>query len=393
MKILVANVGSSSLKCQLLDMPSEKAVARAHIERVGSDKAPVRWTDRAGQTHEIETPLPDAVTAIRFVLSKLTDPESGTLGGLSEIDAVGFKPVLSKGYTGCHFMDDKVLAGLAEYRDFISPMHNDLYINAVRDFKQVLPDTPMIGLFDVFFTQGWQECAMIYPIPYEWTEKYDIRRRMGHSSTHCYVNRRIAQILGKTPEDLNVVQFHLGGSSSVAGVRRGKCIDGSSGFSAGCEVDGFVVTYLSVHGEGSAQEIAERIANTKPLAAISGIGFDMRDLEQAAQQGHLRAQLAIDAYVYNLRRMFAHLCFLLGKVDVITFAGGTGESSPYIRRRMVENLGEYGIVLDDARSEACIKKEGLISSDASKIPIWVVPTNEEIVIARECVKLLEQRKK
>jgi acetate kinase len=212
---------------------------------------------------------------------------------------------------------------------------------------------------------------------------------MGHSATNCFVNRRIAQILGKTPEDLNVVQFHLGGSSSVLAVRQGKSIDGTSGFSAGFEIDGFAVTYLSVHGEGTAEEIAERIANTKPLAAISGMGFDMRDLEAAAKNGHQRAQLAIDTYVYGLRRTFAHLCFLLGKVDVITFAGGTGESSPYIRRRLLENLGEYGIVLDETRNDACIKKEGRISSDTSKIPIWVVPTNEEIVVARECVKLLE----
>jgi acetate kinase len=390
MKILVANVGSSSLKCQLLDMPAEKVLARAHVERVGSDKAPVRWTDRSGQAFEAETPLPNAVAAIRFVLAKLTDPASGVLDSLDHLDAVGFKPVLAKGYTGCHFMDDAVLAAMAEFRDFLLPMHSDMYINAVRDFRQVLPNTPLIGLFDVFFTQEWPEHALIYPIPYEWTEKHNIRKRMGHSATHCYVNRRIAQILGKTPEELNTVQFHLGGSSSVAGVQRGKSIDGTSGFSAGCDVDGFAVTYLSVHGEGTPVEIASRIANTKPLAAISGIGFDIRDLEEAAEKGHERAQLALDHYVYNLRKTFGHLCFLLGKVDVITFAGGTGESSPYIRRRLLENLGEYGIVLDDARSRACVKKEGRISADASKIPIWVVPTNEELVVARECVKLLRQ---
>jgi acetate kinase len=391
MKILVANVGSSSLKCQLFDMPAETSLARAYVERVGSDKAPVRWTDRAGRMHETETSLPTAVAAIRFVLSKLTDAESGTLEDLTQLNAVGFKPVLAKGYTGCHFMDDKVLAAIAEFRDFILPTHSDLYINAVRDFRQVLPETPLIGLFDVFFTQGWAEHASIYPIPYEWTEKHSIRKRMGHSATHCYVNRRIAQILGKKPEDLNTVQFHLGGSSSIAAVQRGKSVDGTSGFSAGCEVDGFLVTYLSMHGEGTPLEIAGRIANTKPLAAISGIGFDLRDLEDAAKKGHARAQLAIDWYVYNFRKQLGQMCFLLGKVDAITFAGGTGESSPTIRRLMLENLAEYGIVLDDARSRACVKEEGLISSDASKIPVWVVPTNEELIVARECVKLLQQK--
>jgi acetate kinase len=390
MKILIANVGSSSFKCQLLEMPAETVAARAHVERVGSDKAPVRWTDRAGKEHETVTPLPDAVAAIRFVLARLTDPINGALGNLSELDAVAFKPGHAKGFTGCQFMDDSVLAGMADYRHYICPLHNELYIDAVRSFRQALPDTPLVGQFEDFFSQGWPECARIFPIPYEWTEKHNIRRRMGHGSTHFYVNRRISRILDKSPEDLNTVQFHLGGSSSVAAVRRGKTVDGTSGFSAGWDLDGFLVTYLSVHGEGTPDQIIDRIASTRPLDAISGIGFDLRDLEEAADKGHQRAQLAIDWYVYNFRRQLGHLCFLLGKVDAITFAGGTGESSPTIRRRILENLGEFGIVLDDARSKGCIKKEGLISSDASKIPIWVVPTNEEIVLARHCFKFLEQ---
>jgi acetate kinase len=248
----------------------------------------------------------------------------------------------------------------------------------------------LVGQFEDFFSQQWPEHAKIFPIPYEWTEKHNIRRRMGHGSSHFFVNRRIAQILGKKPEDLNTVQFHLGGSSSVAAVQRGQTVDGPSGFSAGWDLDGFLITYLSVHGEGTPDEIIDRITSTRPLDAISGIGFDMRDLQEAAEKGHQRAQLAVDWYVYNFRRQFGHLCFLLGKVDAVTFAGGTGESSPYIRRRILENLGEFGIVLDEDRSKACIKKEGRISSDASKIPIWIVPTNEELVLARHCTKFLEQ---
>jgi acetate kinase len=390
MKILITNVGSSSLKCQLLDMPAETVLARAHVERVGSDKAPVCWTDRTGKEHAVETSLPDNVTAIRFVLGKLTDQADGVLKSLRELDAVGFKASLAKGYTGTQFLNENVFAGLLEYRKYICPMHNELCIDAVRSFQQVLPDTPMIGHFEDFFSQGWPEPARIYPVPYEWTEKYDIHRKMGHGASHYFVNRRIAEILGKKPEDFNAIQFHLGGSSSVAAVERGKTIDGTSGFSVGWEIDGFLVTYLAAHGAGD--EIIDQIIRNRPLAAISGMGFDLRDLEAAAANGHRRAQLAIDTYVYNLRRQLGHLCFLLGKVDVITFAGGSGESSPYLRRRLLQNLGEFGILLDDDRSKACIKKEGCISSDASKIPIWIVPTNEEIVVARECAKLLEQHK-
>jgi acetate kinase len=269
-------------------------------------------------------------------------------------------------------------------------LHNELYINSVRSFQQVLPNTPMIGHFEDFFSQQWPEHAKIFGVPYEWTEKHNLRKRMGHGSSHYYVNRRISEILGKKLEELNSVQFHLGGSSSVAAVQRGQTVDGTSGFSGGWDIDGFMVTYLAAHGEGTADEIIDRLSRVRPLDAISGIGFDMRDLQEAAEKGHRRAQLAIDWYVYNFRRQFGHLCFLLGNVDVITFTGGTGEASTYIRRRILENLGNFGIVLDEERSKACIKKEGLISSDASKIPIWVVPTNEEIVVARHCVKLLEQ---
>jgi acetate kinase len=393
MKILIANVGSSSLKCQLYEMPAEKSLARAHVERVGSDKAPVRWTDRNGKEHEIETPLLDIVSAIRFVLAKLTDPADGVLKNLGEIDAVGFKASHAKGFTGTQILDERVLAGLYEYRNYICPLHNELYINSVRNFQQVLPNTPMIGHFEDFFSQQWPEHAKIFGVPYEWTEKHNLRKRMGHGSSHYYVNRRISEILGKKPEELSSIQFHLGGSSSVAAVQRGQTIDGTSGFSGGWDIDGFMVTYLSAHGEGTADEIIDRLSRVRPLDAISGIGFDMRDLQEAAEQGHRRAQLAIDWYVYNFRRQFGHLCFLLGNVDVITFTAGTGESSHYIRRRILENLGMYGIVLDEQRSKACIKKEGLISSDDSKVPIWVVPTNEEIVVARHCVKLLEQTAK
>ncbi len=401
MKILIANVGSSSLKCQLLEMPAETVAAKAHVERVGTDKAAVQWTDRLGQTHKVETPLKDSAAAIRFVMDQLTDAANGVLKNISELDAVGFKPVSADGYTGCQYLDDKMLAAMAEHCDYICPLHNEACINAVKSFRQVLPGTPMVGLFETFFYQEWPEYARIYAIPWDWTEKYNVRRMMGHGASHYYVNRRIAQILGKQPEDFNAVQLHLGGSSSVAAVRGGKTIDGTAGstFQAGVpqsvrssDMDGYLIAYLWSKGEGTPKQIVDRMMSEAGLAGISGIGFDMRDLQNAAEKGHQRAQLAIDTYVYHLRKYLGSMMLVLGKVDVVTVAAGTGEASPHIRKRLFENLGEFGIVLDDARNDACIKKESRISNDASKIPVWVVPTNEEIVVARECAKLLAQRK-
>lgn len=402
MKLLIANVGSSSLKCQLLDMPSETVVAKAAVERVGSQNAAVQWTDRAGQTHKTETPLANAVAAIRYVLARLTDAADGALASIAELDAVGFKTICAKGYTGCQYLDDKVMAAMAEFAEYICPLHNEAYINAIRSFQQVLPSTPMIGLFETAFYQDWPEYASVYAIPWDWTEKYNVRRSMGHGASHYYVNRRTAQILGKTPEDFSAVQLHLGGSSSLTAIRGGKTIDGTAGFTMqtgvpqsvrSSDMDGYLIAYLSAKGEGTPKQIVDRMMSEGGLAGMSGIGFDMRDLQDAAEKGHQRAQLAIDTYVYHVRKYLGSMMLILGKVDVVTVAGGTGECSPYIRKRIFENLGEFGIVLDDARNEGCIKQEARISGDASKIPVWVVPTNEEIVVARACAKLLAQNKK
>lgn len=394
MKILVANAGSSSLKCQLLEMPAETVTAKAHVERVGSDNASVRWTDRTGETHEAETPLQDIVAAVRFIMAKLTDPANGVLNDMADLDAVAFKPVCAEGYSGCQYLDDKVLDATAEALKYISPLHAEVCGNAVRSFRIVLPNTPMIGVFDDFFSQQWPDYARLYTIPWDWTEKYNLHRWMGHGTSHYYVNRRIAQLLGKQPEDINVVQLHLGGSSSLTAARRGTTIDGDGvPSSIRCiDMDPYLITFLGAKGEGTPEQIVSRMMYEGGLAAMSGIGFDMRDLQEAAEKGHQRAKLAIDTYVYNIRKTLGSLMFALENVDVITVAGGTGEASPYIRHRVFENLGAFGITLDDVRNNSCVKKEARISSDASRIPIWVVPTNEEIVIARESAKLLAKRK-
>jgi len=292
-----------------------------------------------------------------------------------------------------------VMEGMKELSEIICPMHNEACINAVNSFREVLPNTPMVGLFETFFFQEWPEYARVYPIPWDWTVKYEVKRSMGHGASHYYVNRRIAEIMGKKPEYFNAVQLHLGGSSSLVAIQKGKTIDGSGSSSMqggvpqsirSSDMDGFLIAYLWSKGEGTPKEIVDRMMKDAGLAGISGIGFDMRDLQEAAEKGHERAKLAIDTYVYQIRKHLGALMLILGHVDVITVTAGTGEGSSYIRQRVFENLAEFGIVLDDARNEAAVKKEAKISSDASKIPVWVVPTNEEIVVARECAKLFQK---
>lgn len=400
MKILVANVGSSSLKCQVFDMPSEKVIAKAYVERVGTNKASIIWGDRNGKNNSETMPLKDITAAIRAVLQRLTDEGTGSLDDVHSIDAVGFKPVCAKGITGCQNMDENVLTAMAELSDYICPMHNDLCISAVRSFKKVLPNTAMIGLFETFFFQDWPEYARIYAIPWDWTEKYNVRRYMGHGASHYYVNNRIGQIIGKQPQQFNAVQLHLGGSSSVVAIKAGTTIDGTAGFTMQCgvpmsvrssDMDGFLIPYLWSQGEGTPKQIVDRMMSEGGLSGISGIGFDMRDLCEAADKGHTRARLAIDTYVYQVRKYLGSMMLVLGHTDVITVAAGTGESSPYIREQIFSGMEEFGVRIDSKRNNQCIKTEAQISSQDSKIAVWVVPTNEEIVVARECAKLLEKK--
>ncbi|MHB9038015.1 MAG: acetate/propionate family kinase [Armatimonadota bacterium] len=397
MKMLVANVGSSSFKCQLLDMPSEKQLARAKVERLGTDNATVEWTERSGSIRKKETPLPSYNTAISFVLDKLADPSTGVLSSLSDLDSVAFKPVYAKGITGCQYMDQRVLDAMAEFNSVVAPLHNPAYIDAIENFTKALPNTPMVGLFEDFFFDQMPEYMTIYPIPWDWTEKYGIRKRLWHGASHCYATNRVTELMGCQPQDVNLITCHLGGSSSIMAIRKGIGIDGCGGFTLQNgvpqsvrpgDLDPFLVAYLVTQGEGTVEDVIQRLMTEGGLAAISGIGFDMRDLQKAAESGHKRAQLAIDCYVHSVRKYVGSWMAVLGHVDAITMQGGTGEASPYIRKRVLEGLEEFGIVLDNKRNEDCVGKECKISADSSRTPIWVIQANEEIVVARECYKLL-----
>jgi acetate kinase len=399
MKILVTNIGSSTLKCRLIDMRSEKNLAKVLVERVGEKDAHAVWTDRAGSAREQTLPVRTSADAVALCLQKLTDAGDGALGGLAELDAVGFKPVCAKGITGCREMTDEVLEAMMEFADYICPMHNGLVVEAVRAFRSAAPGIPLIGLFETFFFQEWAEYARIYAIPWDWTRKYDVRRMMGHGASHYFVNRRVAELVGKDVRALNTVQLHLGGSSSLVAVRGGTTVDGTAGFTMNTgipmsvrssDMDGFLVAYLWSRGEGTPRQIVDRMMVDSGLAAISGIGFDMRDLKAAADRGHERARLAIDTYVHQARKYLGGLMLVLGRTDVITFAAGAGETNPWLRSRILEGLAEFGVELDETLNAGAMKREACISAPGSKVAVWVVPTDEEIVVARHAAALLEK---
>lgn len=397
MKILIANPGSSSMKCQLIEMPSEKQLARVRVERVGHDAAPTDWTGPDGVTREATVPIPDRASAIRYVLDKLTDPETGAIGSLDEVSAVGFKTVYANGITGCQHLDDEVVAAMADFNEVIAPLHNPVYIHAIESFKQVLPDTPMVGLFENSFFDRVPDHANVFPIPWDWTVKHGIRKHRFHGASHRYVSGRMPELLGGDPGDIRLITCHLGGSSTIMAYKGGVCVDGTGGFSLqygvpasvrASDMDSFLIPFLVTRGEGSLEHVVDRMMTDAGLAGISGIGFDFRDLEAAAAKGHERAQLAIDTYVHAVRKQIGGFMVELGRVDAITMAGGTGEAGADMRKMILQGMEEFGVVIDDERNAACIRKEGEISADGSRVRVWVVPTNEEIVVAREVYKLV-----
>lgn len=398
MKILIANPGSSSMKCQLIEMPSEKSLGRVRIERVGHDAAPTEWMGRDGVSRHADVAIPDLSAAIRYILEKLTDPETGPIASLAEVSAVGFKAVYANGVTGCQYLDNEAVAALEDYNEIVAPLHNPAYIHAIESFKEILPETPMVALFENAPFDKLPDHATVYPIPWDWTVKYGIRKHMFHGASHRYVTERIPELLGRDPKELRLITCHLGGSSTLMAFKGGVCIDGTGGFTLQCgvpfsvrasDMDAFLIAFLVKRGEGSVDQVVDRMMTEAGLAGISGMGFDFRDLLEAAGKGHDRAQLAIDTYVHAVRKYIGAFMVELGGLDAITMAGGTGEAGAEIRRFILQDMEEFGIVLDHDRNEACIREEGEITAAGSRVQVWVVPTNEEIIVAREVYKLLD----
>ncbi len=400
MKMLIANVGSSSFKCQLLDMPAEKQLAKAKVERVKTDNGIITWSIGGGESHRVEMPLPTYGDAISFVLSKFVG-ENGAVKSLDEIEDVSFKPVYAKGLSGCRYMTPEVCDKMAVYNRVIAPMHNPMYIDAIEDFRKLLPGVPLTGLFEDWFFDKLPDYVQYYPIPWDWTQKYDIKKHLFHGSSHGYAVNKVSEVMGKSRYDLNMILCHLGGSSSIMAIEKGEGLDGCGGFSLQNgiansvrpgDLDPFLLSFLVAQGEGDVDQVIDKVMTEGGLAGLSGIGYDMRDLQKAAEEGNERARLAIDVYVHGAKKYIGSWMAVLGHVDVITMQGGTGEASSYIRKRVLGGLEEYGIVLDDKRNEETVGKLGKISADNSRTEIWVIPVDEEIMVARACYKLLTEGK-
>lgn len=406
--ILVANVGSTSLKYKLVGVDAlastpehYSTLASGSIERIGlpGAKAVVEHF-RPGEQGEMqrfssEVDEPTYTSAIELMLRSLTEPAPGVLENLSALDAIGFKAVHGGIYRQPVIVTPEVLAEM-ERMTPAAPAHNPPYIHAMRLFREVAPRVPLVAVWETSFHATMPDYARVYAVPREWRERYGIERYGFHGASHRYISRRVAE-LAPGPSPLRVISCHLGGSSSVCAIRDGQSIDTSMGFSPQSglpqtkrtgDLDPFVLLWLIDQHKATPQELNTILNTQSGLAGISGTSGDMRDLLAAEASGDARARLAIDAFCYALVKTIGSYYVALGGLDRLVFTGGIGEKGATIRSRVVQSLACLGMYLDEKRNEEAIQREMCISSEGSSAQVWVIPTDEGLIVAEETVKCL-----
>lgn len=393
MKILVANLGSTSFKYRLYDMPGGQQLARGGIERIGSPES--RCTvDIGGRRQDKNLCVPDHAEAVHQCFAQLTDPQNGCLKDAAEVSAIGFKAVHGGRTSGVQRVTPELLASMEEMI-VAAPVHNPAYINAMRLMSEKLPDIPLVAAFETDFHQSIPDRNRYFAIPYDWAENALVRRYGFHGASHRFIATRTAELLGP---GLRIISCHLGGSSSLCAIRDGKSVATTMGFSAQSglpqnnrvgDFDPYALPVIMKHTGKSLEEVLSILTNGSGLLGLSGAGNDMRDIEKAAAEGNARAQLALDVFVADTRRYLGAYLVELGGADVIVFTGGIGENQSNFRAAVCANLEELGIVLDTAANNAA-RGEAKIHAPQSRVQVWVIPTNEELVVARLAAELLSK---
>ncbi|MFO7907742.1 MAG: acetate/propionate family kinase [Planctomycetota bacterium] len=393
MKILVANLGSTSFKYRLFDMSDERQMARGGVERIGSTESPC-FVEIDGRRQQRAAPVPDHAVAVRQCLEQLTDPGQGCLQDAAEVAAIGFKAVHGGRKSGVRRVDEDVLQAMEEMSD-VAPAHNPPYIKAMRLLARELPHIPLVAAFETGFHATVPDRLKYYPAPREWGDQYHVKRWGFHGASHRYIATRTAELMQR--DDARVISCHLGGSSSLCAIRGLKSVATSMGMSPQSglphnnrigDFDPFGLPVIMRATGQSLEQVLDALANKCGLLGLSGVSGDVRDLEQAAADGHSSAQLAIDVFVTETRRHLGGLLVELGGLDALVFTGGIGENSGGVRRGVCAGLDQLGIVLDeDANRDA--SGECRIGGSHGSSQIWIVPTNEELIVARQTRQLLE----
>lgn len=385
MKVLVCNVGSTSLKFKLYDMPAGAVLAQCGVERVGSDHDAVFRYERLATGEKVafdKIHIPDYGTGIRLFLDYLTGKEYGVIAAVTEIERVGYKATLSRGHFGIHELDAEVLQGMEDWIS-LAPLHNRAYLDAIAVMRTFLPEARFIGCFETAFHRTIPLARKLFGVPYEWYERYGVQRLGYHGASHGY----IADVLGERGAEYKAISCHLGGSCSVCAIENGRSVDTSFGMSLESglihanrvgDMDTSMGWFLRSEGL-SDEEILQGLQKKGGLLGISGVSNDLRYVIEAAQAGNERAQLAVDVFVTGIVHYIGAFAMDLGRLDYLVFTAGIGEHSDYIRARVCEKLGLLGVKLDEEKNR---RSETVISAADSAVQVLVIPTNEELGIAR-----------
>lgn len=397
MKVLVINAGSSSLKYQLIDMDNENVLAKGLCERIGIEGSKLNHTPNGGDKVVISQDMPDHGVAIKLVLAALTDKNHGVIADMSEISAVGHRVVHGgEVFSGSVLITDDVKKAVTDCND-LAPLHNPANLTGIAAVEAAMPGVPNVGVFDTAFHQTMPAKSYMYGIPYEYYEKYKIRKYGFHGTSHNYVAHRVAEICGKPIEELKIITCHLGNGSSIAAVDCGKVVDTSMGFTPldglvmgtrSGSIDPAVIPFLVEHEGMTAKEVDAVLNKKSGVFGISGVSSDFRDLDAAAAEGNERAKLALEMFRHSVRGYIGRYASIMGGVDVITFAGGVGENSADIREDVLSGHEFMGVKIDSEKNRVR-GIEAEISTEDSRVRVFVVPTDEEMTIARDTKRIVE----
>ena len=401
MKILVLNCGSSSVKYQLIEMSDEQAICKGIVERIGTKDAIVRYSPAGKQQRREVRPVADHAEAIHAVITALLDPETGVLRDKTEIAAVGHRTVHGgEAFARSVKIDEKVIQGIRDCSDF-APLHNPHNLRGIEVCMQLLPDTPQVAVFDTAYHQTMPPSSYLYALPYTFYEKLKVRRYGFHGMSHRYVAEQAARVLGHLLGQIKIITCHLGNGASITAVQNGRSVDTSMGFTpleglvmgTRCgDIDPALVLYLMEVEGLTPDEMDELLNKRSGMLGLTGLSHDMREIEARARQGDKRADLALDIYCHRIRKYIGGYAAVMGGVDAIVFTGGIGENSNIVRERVCKNMEFLGVIYDEEANMRHVPGAKAAATSphisAGSTKVLVIPTNEELVIARDTRQVL-----
>ena len=402
MKVLVINSGSSSIKYQVFDMEREELLAKGLVERIGIDGSRISHTPKGKEKIVKEVPIPDHKEGIKLLINAILDKEYGVVNDLSEIKAVGHRVVHGgEKFSGSVLITDEVMQALRENIE-LAPLHNPPNILGIEACQELMPNIPHIGVFDTAFHATIPDYAYMYALPYEYYERYKIRRYGFHGTSHRYVSKRAAEIIGKPVEELKIITLHMGNGVSFAAVKNGKSVETTMGFTPlegmvmgtrSGDIDPAIVTYLMEKEGLSTQDIYKILNKKSGLLGLSGVSNDMRDIQKEKANGNERARIAVEVFVHRAKKYVGAYAAIMGGLDVLVFTAGIGENDHLIRRDVCKGLEFLGIEFDDKVNNSVRAEEAIISRPSSRVKVLLVPTNEELMIARDTKEIVSRLNK